>query len=324
MKFQKKLPDIDINREIEFLVDHIQNQVKNKYHRDGIVVGISGGVDSSVISALAMKAVGPEKLITLIMPEKESNPISARLAKELADSHGMTTEYHDLTPILESYGIYELRNGIVKKYFPEFDGSQKWKLVQPGSLVESNSFNFYSIWMETKEGPKSKRINVKDLHTIIGATDLKHRTRMSKLYQVAESNNYLVAGTTNLSEAMLGFFVKYGDGGVDIEPLSYLFKTYIYQLGEKLSIPRGTLDRLPSPDTFSSEVSDNEFFFRLPYDMVDLFLWAMRDNIPAETVSETLEMDLPRVKRILQDMRHKHAISQHLREMPAAPDRKLP
>lgn len=324
MTFQKKLPDIDVDREIEFLVEHVRDQVKNKYRRDGIVVGISGGVDSAVISSIALKAVGAENLITLIMPEKESNPISEKLARELADKNGMTTEFHDLTPILESYGIYNLRNGVVKNYFPEFDGSQKWKLVQPGSLAESNSFNFYSLRLETDEGPKTKRINVKDLRTIIGATDLKHRTRMSKLYQVAESNNYLVAGTTNLSEAMLGFFVKYGDGGVDIEPLSYLFKTYIYALAEKLGVPRGTIDRHPSPDTFSSEVSDNEFFFRLPYNMVDLFLWALRDNIPAETVSETLEMDLSRVKHILQDMKHKYAISQHLREMPTAPDRKLP
>lgn len=288
------------------------------------MVGISGGVDSAVTAALSLKAVGRENLIALIMPEKESNPISEELARELAETFSLKTERRDLTPILDSWGIYDLRNSIVQKYFPDFDGSQKWKLVQPGSFIDSESFNYYSIRLERAHGPESKRINIKDLRTIIGATDLKQRTRMSLLYQAAESNNYLVAGTTNLSEAILGFYVKYGDGGVDIEPLAYLFKTYVYQIAQKLGIPDGIVKRLPSPDTFSAEVSDDEFFFRLPYKILDLFLWAMRDNISAETISETLAMDLSKVNRILQDIRHKHEISKHLRQMPAQPDREIP
>jgi len=324
MIYQKELPEIDVDLEIDFLVDFIRDQVRNKYRREGIIVGISGGIDSAVTAVLSLKAVGRDNLITMIMPEKESSPLSEKLARELAEKFGMKTQSSDLTPILENFGVYNQRNSIVQKYFPEFDGSQKWKLVQPGSLIENESFNFYSIKIDTTEGAKTKRINIKDLRAIIGATDVKQRTRMCMLYQAAESNNYLVAGTTNLSETMLGFFVQYGDGGVDIEPLSYLLKTYIFKIAERLDIPKSILDRPPSPDTFSLEVSDDEFFFRLPYKTLDLFLWAMRDNIPPETISDVLGIDQHKVHRILQDIRHKYEISEHLRQMPAQPERKLP
>jgi NAD+ synthase len=324
MKFANTLPPIDTEKEIEYIVDFIKDQVHNKYKRDGIVVGLSGGVDSAVTAALSLRAVGESKLITLIMPEKESNPISATLALEMVEKFKFTNITRDITPVLESFGAYAARDDVVVKYFPEYDGSQKWKLVQPGSFLEKDSFNFYSIKLETAEGPRTKRLKPRDLRAIVGATDLKQRTRMATLYRFAETENYLVAGTTNLSETALGFYVKYGDGGVDIEPLAHLYKTYIYQIAEYVGVPQGIIDRLPSPDTFSAEVADDEFFFRLPYDKLDLFLWAMRDNVPAETVSETLGIDIDRVNRILADLRHKYEISWHLRSLPAGPDRRIP
>jgi len=324
MKFRSSLPSIDLDRETGLIVDFIKDQVSNKYKRDGIVVGISGGVDSAVTTVLSLKAVGAEKLVGVLMPEKESNPISAKLAKELCEKFGVSYVTRDLTPVLDAYGAYRVRDDVVRKYFPEFDGTQKWKLVQPGNLLANEAVNFYSIKIETPAGFKSKRITPADIRTIVGATDLKHRSRMATLYQIAETENYMVAGTTNQSEAALGFYVKYGDGGVDIEPLEHLYKTYVYQIARHIGVIQGIIDRLPSPDTFSAEVADEEFFFRLPYTVVDLLLWAIRLNEKPEKVAAELKLDVDKIKRAIADLKHKNEISEHIRQKPGSMDRQLP
>jgi NAD+ synthase len=324
MGFSNKLPKIDPRTEVDYIVDFIRDQVQNHYKRDGIVVGISGGIDSAVTAVLSERAVGKERLKAVLMPEKESNPISTELGVELAKNFNMSYSIEDITPVLESFGAYEIRDNIVRKYFPEYDGTQKWKIVQPGNLLEKNSLNFYSLKLQSVSDYKTKRLQAKDIRAIVGATDLKQRTRMSKLYQAAETENYLVAGTTNLSETYQGFYVKYGDGGVDIEPLAYLYKTYIFKLARFLEIPKSIINRPPSPDTFSAEVSDDEFFFRLSYPTLDLFLWALRDNTPVDEISRMLDIDEEKVSRILNDIKRKHDLSRHLRQMPASPERTLP
>jgi NAD+ synthase len=324
MKFSATLPPIDLKNETEEIVSFIKDQVFKNYKRDGIVVGISGGIDSAVTAVLSLRAVGQNKLKALIMPEKESNPISAELGIQLAEKFNISYEVKELTDYLESYGAYRIRDDVIRKYFPAYDGSQKWKLVQPGNLLDKNTLNYYSIELESDGSSDKKRIKLPDLRAIIGATDVKQRTRMMTLYHTAETDNYIVAGTTNLSETEMGFFVKYGDGGVDIEPLAHLYKTYIFQLAEYLGVPEAIVKREPSPDTFSAAVSDSEFFFRLPYEKLDLFLWAIREDVPPEEVASTLNLSPDKVKQIFQDLKRKQQISAHLRHMPYSIDKVVP
>ena len=313
-----KLPAIDIDAEVNRLTVFIKDQVFNQYKRQGAVIGLSGGIDSAVTALLTREAVGTENIVGLIMKEKESNPQSAIFAAELANKFNIELQTVDITTILEAFGVYETRNEVVGKYFPEFDGSQRWGLAQPGNLLESNALNFYSLCMETAGGVAKKRIRPDDLRIIIGATNIKQRTRMTELYKVAEMRHYLVAGTTNLSETALGFYVKYGDGGVDIEPLAHLYKTYVFQIGRKLGVPQSILNRAPSPDTFSFTVSDEEFFFRLSYDALDYILWAQMNNIPPQQIASEVGIDEKKTVAILRDLQRKREVSRHLRELPAS------
>jgi NAD+ synthase len=158
------------------------------------------------------------------------------------------------------------------------------------------------------------------MQAIVAATNIKQRTRMMYLYYFAEANNYLVCGTTNRSEDIQGFFVKYGDGGVDIEPLQYLYKNQVFQLARHLGVPKEIIDRTPSPDTYSYVVSDQEFYFCLQYDLVDLLIYAMEHNVPKEKTAAALGLDMEGLERAWHDLAHKRAATEPLRNMPPTID----
>jgi NAD+ synthase len=318
MKFNKDILQIDCAAETERICAFIRQQA-GTMKRAGAVVGMSGGVDSAVATALCVKALGKEKVLCLILPERESNPVSAKYASRYAKKLGVNTITIDITPALESLGTYQNRNGFIRKILPEYTSQYKSKITLPADLLSRDAFNVFTLRIEDGKGNiKSTRLDSHSMHGIIAATNTKQRTRMILLYFHAEKNNYLVCGTTNRSEDIQGFFVKYGDGGVDIEPLAHLYKMQVYQLAGHLGVNREIIDRVPSPDTYSLMQSDEEFYFRMPYDKLDLLLCAWENQVPLEDVCQAMNLTEEQVERVFRDFNTKANATRHLHSMPPA------
>jgi len=316
MRFGRDILVIDCEKVGEEILRFVQKVVSERL-RKGVVIGLSGGIDSSVTAGLCVKALGKERVVGLILPEKESSPMSLIYAQLLATRLGIETESVDISPVLEELGVYDKRETVVKRIFPEFDSSHTFRLILPQDLLERERLNIFSLEIMDAEGRrKSKRLNSKDYLELMAATDMKQRTRMTVLYYYAEKNNYVVMGTTNKSEVVQGFFVKYGDGGVDAEPIAHLYKTQVYQLAEWLNIPEEIIRRTPSPDTFSSEVSDKEFYFCIPYEELDLLLYAWENDIPRDEVKRELKLTDDQLSRVISDIERKYRVTEHLRMLP--------
>jgi len=316
MDFHKDILKLDCDREVERICSFIVQQVR-EVKRNGIVVGLSGGIDSALTVALCVKALGKDSVFGLILPENESSPVSAEYATKHAEELGIRTETVDITPTLEAFGTYQKRDDVIRTVFPEYDSASKSKITLPADLLSTESLNFFTLKVDDGQGNvKSARLNKKMLNGIVAATDTKQRTRMMHLYYYAEKMNYMVCGTTNKTEVIEGFFVKHGDGGVDIEPLSHLYKAHVYQLSEHLGVIREIIERPPSPDTWSFEVNDEEFYFRIPYAKLDPLLYAWEHDVPVGRVCEVMDLTQEQVDRAFRDFSAKYRATKHLRQLP--------
>ena len=320
MRFHRDILRIDCEAITRQICLFIKQQVK-AMRRNGAVVGLSGGIDSTLSTELCIRALGKDKVLVLILPERESNPISAEYAMKYAQKQGVRTVTIDITPNLNCFGAYEKRDEAIREIFPEYTSKYKSKIILPPELLLKDSFNFYKLIIDDSSGNiKSTRLDNRMLREIVAATNIKQRTRMMNLYYFAERNNYLVCGTTNKTEIVQGFFVKYGDGGVDIEPIAKLYKTQVYELAAYLGVGKEIMERAPSPDTFSLAVTDEEFYFRIPYDTLDLLLYAWENDVAREEVCESMALTEEQVKRVFRDFTSKYNATKHLRTLPPTPD----
>jgi len=317
LNFDRNILEIkNIGDIVQSLQNFIHEQVYDNFRKRGIVIGISGGIDSAVTAKLCCDAIGKENVLGIILPEKESNPQSQEFATKYCEKLGIKYEIEDVTSILDSSKIYQTREKIVEKYFPDYNQSCEYRLVFSENFDNDGlSIPYLEVNDESKQIHKIK-LSLNDYFTITAATNIKHRIRMTRLYFYAEKNNFLVTGTTNKAEFQLGYFVKYGDGGVDIEPLANLYKTQVYQLGKYLDVPNEIIERKASPDTWSFDVSDEEFFYSLPYETVDLVLFAKEKSVPLNDIYSVLDLKEERVKRILNSLERKWKASKTLRVFP--------
>jgi len=316
MVFSLDVLKIDPKTELDRLSDFIAQQVKAVFRRKGVVVGLSGGIDSACIAAVAVRAVGKDNVKGLILPEKESNPISSEYASKHAEVLDIEYREVDVTPTVDSIVKYSWRDEFIQTLIPEYQPGYKYNISLPTDLLERDSFNFYRLQVQMPDGTiKAKRMNLTAFRTITSFANIKIRARMLNLYAEAERRNLIVAGTTNRTEYILGDFCKYGDGGTDIEPFSYLYKNQIYQLSEYLEVIPEIIERQPSPDTFSLPVTDQEFFFRIPFDKLDFLLYAWEHKVPAGEAAKVLSLSEDAVERAFADFKSKHRATGHLREM---------
>jgi len=320
MKFHKRILDIDPEAETTRLVTLLRQTVRQKLHRYGCVVGVSGGVDSSTVLALCVRAFGPRRVVAVMMPEKDSDTESEKLARKLADRFGVENVLREnITPALEGFGCYPRRDEAIQRIFPEYDpdAGYKAKIVLPANVLEDNTLNVFSVAIVTPDGvEKSKRLPVREFLQIVAASNFKQRSRMAMLYYHAESRNYAVIGTSNKNEHDQGFLVKYGDSGVDIQLIAHLYKTQVYQLAAYLGVPEEIRQRVPTSDTYSAHQTQEEFFFRLPFETMDLLWYAQENNVPVAQVAAVMNLTEDQVRRAFADFTRKQRTTEYIRTAP--------
>jgi NAD+ synthase len=317
MAFHKDILRLDCTAVCEELVANLQRDVRQTLRRSGTVVGISGGLDSSVVLALCVRAFGPKRVLGVMMPEKDSSDDSIVLAREVADQLGVETVVEDMTGALVGFGCYSRRDKAIQHVFPEYDPSYKAKITLPGNLLESDTLNLFYLTIISPEGKeRSKRLDLRDYLQIVAASNLKQRSRMTMLYYHAELRNYAVMGTPNKNEHDQGFFVKWGDGGYDVAPIRHLYKTQVYQLAEYLGVPAEIREATPTTDTYSAPSSQEEFFFRVPFDVMDLLWYALEHDVPVTETAQVMGLTEEQIQRVFADLVRKRRTTQYLRTLP--------
>ena len=317
MAFSKNDIKIDAAAETDRIVGQMRQIVGQTLHKRGSVIGISGGLDSSVCLALSAKAFGPERVLGITMPESDSNPESAVLARKLAGKFGVKYIVEDMTAALAGFGTYARRDDAIRNVFPEYDATYKAKIVLPSALGEKDQLNVFQLTIISPEGEQmTKRIPLNEYLQVVAASNFKQRSRMSMLYYHADRLNYAVIGTGNKNEHEQGFFVKYGDGGADIKPIAHLFKTQVFQLAAYLDVPEEIQKRTPTTDTYSAECTQEEFFFRVPFNVGDLVWSAMERDVPVHDVAKELNLTEDQVTNIQNDIKRKIKATDYLRAEP--------
>lgn len=307
--------DLDYEHEADRIAERLREITARQLHRRGLVVAISGGIDSSASVSLAVRALGPERVFGLILPERDSSDDSAARATILAEHLGIRTETVDIAPALEAIGCYRNRDAAVRNALPEYADGWKFKIVIDGGI--QGRFNRFRLIAESPDGmPHERDLALPDYLTIVAATNFKQRIRKTLEYFHADRLNYGVVGTPNRLEYDQGFFVKNGDGSADVKPIAHLYKSQVYGMAHHLGLPERVCAAIPTTDTYSLNQGQDEFYFALPYREMDLALYALNHDIPASTLASSLGINETQADAIYQDIRNKRRTTRYLHMPP--------
>jgi len=303
--------DLDLEREADRIAEALRAVLARDLHRRGLVVAISGGIDSSACAALAVRAVGAARVLGLILPERDSSDDSAARAQLLAGHLGIRTETLDIAPVLAAIGCYAARDAAVRNALPAFGDGWKFKIVIDGG-IEGRVNRFRLVAQSPDGAPHEADLALPDYLAIVAATNFKQRVRKTLEYFHADRLNYAVVGTPNRLEYDQGFFVKNGDGSADVKPIAHLYKSQVYAMARHLGLPARVCDAVPTTDTYSLAQGQDEFYFALPYREMDLALWALEHGVPAATLAGALDIDEARGHAIYEDIRNKRRTTRYL------------
>lgn len=303
---------MDCGSELTKITSAIRDALANKLHKRGLVLGLSGGIDSSVTAALCVRAVGKDKVIGLQMPERHSAEDTMGLSSLIADHLGIKRVHIDITPILDAVGYYDKYDHAVRSAIPEYGLGWKSKIVV-SEITEDKAYTLFSVVAASPEGRViQKRLQLNSYLAIVASTNFKQRIRKMLEYYYADLHNFAVAGAPNRLEYDQGFFVKLGDGAADIKPIAHLYKTQVYQLAKDLDLPEAIINREPTTDTYSLPQGQDEFFFSVPYDVMDLCLYGRNHGLSAEIVGAQAGLPPARICAIYQDIDRKRAATRYL------------
>ena len=321
MTFSAETLVIDAEAEIARIVETMRTQLRTQLRRRGLVLGLSGGIDSSVCAALAARAVGPERVFALFMPENDSDPESLSLGRRVAETFGIPSAVEDIGPALAAMGCYERRDSFIRQLVPEFGPGWGCKVVIANALA-GKGYAVSSLVVQSPDGEKRElRMSAEVYQGIIAATNMKQRTRKQMEYYHADRLNYAVIGTPNLLEYDQGFFVKNGDGAADLKPIAHLYKSQVYQLAAHLGVPEDIRRRPPTTDTWSMAQSQEEFYFSLPYDRMDLCMYGLNNGLNASDVAAAAKLTSDQLEAVWGDIARKRVATAYLHMPPITIDR---
>lgn len=307
---------IDAAAEVARIISKLREQVRGDMRRRGLVLGLSGGIDSSVSAALAVRALGANAVFALFMPENDSDPESLALGRKVAEIYGIDNTVEDIGPTLAAMGCYRRRDTAIRAIEPDYGPGWSCK-VSITSPLQGEGYAISMLVLQAPDGTLTRhRLPAAVYLGIIAATNMKQRTRKQMEYYHADRLNYAVLGTPNRLEYDQGFFVKNGDGAADVKPIAHLYKSQVYQLAEYLGVPEEIRRRPPTTDTWSLAQTQEEFYFSLPYDRMDLCLYAMNEQLSASETAAAAGLSAEQVERVWQDIRSKRKATRPLHLAP--------
>ena len=307
---------LDAAQEASRIAEVVHNQVLRQLRRRGVVLGLSGGIDSSVTAALCVAALGRDSVVAVLMPERDSDLESLRLGRQVAEALDIRNVLEDVEPILAASGCYERRDEFIRQIVPEFGPDWGCKVVL-SNVLQNTGYNITTLVVQSPDGQQTRlRMPLDVYHGIIAASNMKQRTRKQIEYYHADRLNYAVAGTPNRLEYDQGFFVKNGDGAADLKPIAHLYKSQVYQIAEYLGVPEEIRRRPPTTDTWSLQQTQEEFYFSLPYQLMDLCLYGFINRISPEEVAHATGLKPEEVGLVWRDITAKRRATRYLHAPP--------